>query len=80
MSRKGSASELKNLKVNFKNLQNQTSSDSKNETIYECDVCKSEVEDGDDALECVNSKVWFHISCVDITTCEYEVSVRYNNH
>jgi len=53
------------------------SSDTKKNKIYECDVCKAEVEDGDDALECEICKGWFHISCVDISTYEYEVLVRH---
>jgi len=62
ISRRGSASELKKSESESKKPPKSKSSDTKKSKIYECDVCKAEVEDGDDALECEICKGWFHIS------------------
>ena len=62
---------------NTKNTKNQGSTSTDKNEIEECGICKKQVGEEDQGLECEICKKWWHSGCVDIQDSEYEMLARH---
>ena len=60
---------------NTKKIKNRGSTSTDKNEIEECGVCKKQVGDEDQGLECEVCKKWWHSGCVDIEDSEYEIDI-----
>jgi len=62
---------------NTKKIKNQGSTSTDKNEIEECGICKKQVGEEDQGLECEICKKWWHSGCVDIEDGEYEMLARH---
>ena len=62
---------------NTKKTKNRGSTSTDKNEIEECGICKKQVGEEDQGLECEICKKWWHSGCVDIEDGEYEMLARH---